>query len=95
MGGRPVRGCGGWVQWRATRRRCQPITVAGLTISITSSEPAPVEGTRQHGQDRPVGRGEPRSLDLALEDEDLMAKSEDLGVTLVTGHEQQPEPSDR
>jgi hypothetical protein len=51
-----------------------------------------VEGTRQHAQDRPVCRGEPRPLDLPLEDEDLMAEGEDLGVALVTGHEQQPQP---
>ena len=59
------------------------------------SQSLPVEGTRQYGQDCSVGRGEPRSLNLALEDEDLMAKGQDLGVTLITGHHQQPEPSNR
>ena len=58
-------------------------------------EPATVEGTRQYGQDRSVCRSEPWSLDLSLEDEDLMAKRQDLGVTLVTGYEKQPEPSNR
>ncbi len=34
-GGRPRFLAAGWVQCRATRRRCQPITVAGLTIRNT------------------------------------------------------------
>ena len=54
-----------------------------------------VEGTRQHGQDRPVRRGEPGVFDLSLEDKDLMAKGENFCVTLVTGHEQQSETSDQ
>ena len=33
MGGRPLLTAGRWVQWRVTRRRCQRITVAGLTIT--------------------------------------------------------------
>lgn len=37
VGSRPVRGCGGCVQWRATRRLCQRITVASLTVNITRS----------------------------------------------------------
>ena len=49
-------------------------------------EPATLEGTRQDGQDRAVGRREPRALDLALEHEDLMAKGQDLGVSLVTAY---------
>lgn len=67
----------------------------GLDDQHDAVEPATVEGTRQHAQDRPVRRGEPRSLNLPLEHEDLMAKREDLGVTLVTGHEEQPEASNR
>ena len=39
----------------------------------------------EYCQDRPVCRGELRSVDLPLEHEDLMAKGENLGVTLVTG----------
>ena len=52
------------------------------------AEGRPVEGLSEHGQDRPVCRSEPGMLDLALQDQDLMAKGEDLRVTLVTGHEQ-------
>ena len=51
--------------------------------------------TREHGQDGPVRRGEPRPLDLSLQDENLMAKGEDLGVTLVTGYQQQSETGDQ
>ena len=39
--------------------------------------------------------GEPGVFDLSLEDKDLMAKGENLCVTLVTGHEQQSETSDQ
>ncbi len=31
VGGRSLGSLGGWFQWRATRRRCQPITIAGCT----------------------------------------------------------------
>lgn len=33
--GRPVPGFGDCVLWRATRCRCQPVSVLGLTINIT------------------------------------------------------------
>lgn len=36
-GGRPGLRAGGWVQWRAMRRRCQPIAVAGFTMKKTSA----------------------------------------------------------
>ena len=65
------------------RRRCQPITVAGLTINITGLRPAPVERTRQQREDGPVRRREPGAIDLPLQNAHLMAKREDLGVTLV------------
>ena len=35
------------------------------------------------------------TLDLALQDQDLMAKGEDLSVALVAGHQQQSEVSDQ
>ena len=60
-----------------------------------TGKPLPVERTREHGQDGPVRRGEPRPLDLSLQDENLMAKGEDLGVTLVTGYQQQSETGDQ
>jgi hypothetical protein len=55
----------------------------------------PVEGTRQHGEDRAVSGCESWAIELSLENEDLMAKSQDLRVSLVAGHHQQPEPSDQ
>ena len=58
-------------------------------------EPATVEGTRQQGQDRPISGYEFWPIDLSLENEDLMAKSQDLRVSPVAGHEQQPETSDQ
>jgi len=60
----------------------------GLDDQHHTAEACPVERTRQQGQDRPVRRREPGMLDLALQDQDLMAKGEDLRVTLVTGHEE-------
>ncbi len=38
---------------------------------------------------------EPGPVDLSLQNEDLMAEGEDLGVTLVAGHQQQPETSNQ
>ena len=52
-----------------------------------ATEPWPVKGTRKHGQDRPVRRAETRPVDLSLQHQDLVAKSEDLSVTPVTGHQ--------
>ena len=66
------------------RRWCQPITVAGLTINITGLRPA-----RSNARDnsartvRSVGVN-PAPTDLPLQNAHLMAKGEDLGVTLVT-----------
>jgi hypothetical protein len=60
-----------------------------------ASESRPVKGTREHGEDGPVGRGEPGAVDLPLQHQDLMAKSEDFGVALVATHQQQPETSDQ
>jgi len=54
-----------------------------------------IECPRQHGEDRPVGRREPRPIDLALQHQDLMAKSQDLCVALVAGHQQQSETRDQ
>ncbi len=56
-----------------------------------ASESRPVEGSREHSEDGPVGRGEPGTLVLSLQHQDLMAKGEDLGVTLVAAHQQQPD----
>ena len=67
----------------------------GLDDQHHATETRPVEGTRQHGQDRPVSGYESWPIDLSLENEDLMAKSQDLRVSFVAGHEQQPETSDQ
>lgn len=51
-----------------------------------------IEHPRQDREDRPISLGEPRSRDPALQDEDLVAESEDLGVTVVAGSEQPRNP---
>jgi len=48
----------------------------------------------QRGYDRPVGPGQPRGLDLALEHGNLMAQDEDLGVLGAVGTGQQGEPAE-
>ncbi len=45
----------------------------GLHDQHYGRETRPVEGARQHGQDRSVRRSEPGALDPALEHHDLMA----------------------
>ncbi len=58
-------------------------------------ETSPVERLRKEGEHGPVARCELRAVDLALQDEDLVSKSENLCVTLVAGHQQQTETSDQ
>lgn len=67
----------------------------GLDDQHLAPEPRPVEGTREHGQDCPVRRSEPGPIDLSVQNVQLMAKSKDFGITLVTGHQEQPETSDQ
>ena len=45
----------------------------------------------ENSEDRPVGVGELRSADLALQHEDLVAEGEDLGVAGIAGGEHPPE----
>ena len=52
---------------------------------------AAIEHPRKQGEDRPIGLGELRSVDLALEHDELMAQREDLGVALIAGGEQPSE----
>lgn len=54
-----------------------------------------IECPREQGEHGAVGGSELRAIDLSLQDEDLVAKSEDLGITLVTGHEQESETSNQ
>lgn len=51
----------------------------------------PVDRSGQHGEDGSVRLGESRSVDLALQHEDLVAQGEDLGVAVVAGGEQPTE----
>ena len=51
-------------------------------------QPCPGERCGQYRQDGPVGFGETGPLDLSFQNKDLVAQSEDLGVTFITGGEQ-------
>ena len=48
----------------------------------------------QRGQDRPVGPGQPGSLNLVLENGDLVPQDQDLGVLGVIGPGEQGEPAE-
>ena len=48
----------------------------------------------QRGQDRPVGPGQPRRLDLPLEHGDLMTQDQDLGVLGAVGAGEQGKPAE-
>ena len=48
-------------------------------------EASAVEHLWKHREDRPVGLGELRSVELALEHEQLVTQSEDLRVALIAG----------
>jgi hypothetical protein len=54
------------------------------------AESASVEHAGEGGEDRAIRVGESGPVDLALQDQDLLAQSEDLRVTLITGREQPP-----
>ena len=77
-------------------RRCQPITVAGLH---DQHDLARVLDDRRlatsNGQDRPIRRSELRAVDLSLQHQDLVAKSESFCVVAVAGHQQQSETGDQ
>jgi hypothetical protein len=49
--------------------------------------PRAVHGAAEEGEDRAVGFVEPRTVDLALQHEDLVSEREDLSVAGVTGRE--------
>jgi hypothetical protein len=48
----------------------------------------------QRGQDRPVSPGQPRGLDLTLQNGDLMTQKEDLGVLGSVGATEQGQPAE-
>jgi len=54
-------------------------------------EPSTVQRSGDRGEDRAVRFGEPGSGDLTLQDQDLVAEGEDLGVTLIASREQPAE----
>ncbi len=54
-----------------------------------------VEGLREHGEHATIGRCEPRLVDLALEHSELMAQGQNLGVAVITGHDQQSETGEQ
>jgi hypothetical protein len=58
------------------------------------TEPAAGQQPGQGGQDRPGGPGQPRSLDLALKDGDLVPQDQDLGVLGPVRPGKQGEPAE-
>ncbi len=62
----------------------------GLDDQHHPVETAPVKATGQYRKYGPVGGCESGSLQLSLQNEDLMAQRQDLGITLVTTNQQQP-----
>jgi hypothetical protein len=48
----------------------------------------------QGGEQRPVRRGEPGFVDLALQDGELVAQRQDLDVFVGVAHRQEPEKPD-
>jgi hypothetical protein len=49
---------------------------------------------QEGGEERPVGRGEAGSVDLALQDGELVAQRKDLDVLVRIAHRQQPYEGD-
>ncbi len=49
---------------------------------------------KQGGEKRPVGRGEPGFVDLALQDGELVAQRQDLDIFVGVSHRQEPEKPD-
>ena len=67
----------------------------GLDDQHHSVEASPVEGPGQQGENGSVGGSETRPVRLPSQDEDLVAQGEDLGVTLVAAHQEQPDTGDK
>jgi hypothetical protein len=58
------------------------------------AESGTVEHLGEHAEHEPVAVGEPRTGHLPLEDEDLVTKGQDLGVTTVAAREEEAESGD-
>jgi hypothetical protein len=76
---------------RARRSRCQPRV-------RPDQQPEPAkhiarEPVQQGGQERPVGRGEPRPghAQLPLQHGDLVAQRQDLGILVPVAHPEKPQ----
>ena len=63
----------------------------GLDDQQHRVEASPVKATGQQGENGSVGGSEARPINLSLQNEDLMAQRENLGVALVTTDQKQPE----
>ena len=61
----------------------------GLDDQHDPDQASPVKATRQHSEDHTNCGCEGGSLELSSQNEDLMAQRQDLGVALVTAHQQQ------
>ena len=55
------------------------------------NQTSPIEATRQQGEDGPVSGSKAGPLNLSLQDEDLMAQRENLGVLAITTYQKQPD----
>jgi hypothetical protein len=77
IGGRP-RQRRGYVQRRATSRRCQRSRVSRRDEEVRPAPPR--QHTRDRGQEDPIGVGEIRTRDLPTEDRQLMAQHDDLEI---------------
>ncbi len=84
----------GYAQRRLTRSACQRSqSTRGHDQAQLAKVPAGQQ-PGQHGQDRPIGPGQPRSPDLALKHGDLLAQQEDLGVLGLVRAGEQGEPAE-
>jgi hypothetical protein len=92
--GRPEGGVGGWVQWRSTRRRCQPNTVAGFKINSTYDRrrrPSASASTARIVRSASVNLGR---VTWRCSTRTWWAQRQDLGVATIAGQRQQPDASD-
>ena len=80
MGGRPVVGVGGWVQWRSTSRRCHRSTVSEFDDEKRRVSSRVIECAAEESEDCSVGFVESRPFDLTLQHQDLVAECKDLRI---------------
>lgn len=93
---------------RVQRGAVRPVTVVVIDAPVEDQPQVPFADEDQlqlaelaaghqpgrRGRDRPVGPGQPRRLDLALEHGDLMTQDEDLGVLGAAGPGEQGKPAE-